>query len=119
MLLFFVDELREQNASLQAGLSAYAQTVKHHSAVLNILQQKIDKLEQDNSQKGATINELKEMNSGLNSHIMEKKDEGLEMAAAIKDLEKRVKELQQNNGTILSHRHQICIFLVLQPLRYN
>lgn len=69
---------------MQAGFTAYSQAVKYHSLVLAGLQREIDELKQSNTNKDGAIGDLQEAKA--------------RMAADIEDMERRLNEMQHNNG---------------------
>lgn len=88
--------LHVQIASMKAGFSAYTQAVKHHSLMLNRQQHRIDELEDSNKKKDATISGLEESRVKM---AEEHEEARVRMTAAIEDMERRMNEMQQNNGT--------------------
>lgn len=121
----FAAKLHAHISSMQAGFGAYAQTVKYHSLMLKHQQKRIDDLEDSNHKKDVIISRLEEsrvrMSDTIEEHerftarvveeheksrvimvatIQEHEEARVRMAADIEELEKRINEMQQNNGTI-------------------
>lgn len=82
----FPAELRAQNSSMQAGFNAYAQAVKHHSLKLARVETEVEGLKQDKAEKYAVIGELQQASA----------DKGVR----IDELEAKMNELLEGNGTI-------------------
>lgn len=91
-------KLNAQMSNMQAGFGAYAKTVKYHSLMMNLQQQRIDELENSNRKKDTIIGELEEARFRM---AEEHEDTRARMSVAIQDLERRVNEMQQNTGTKL------------------
>lgn len=81
---------------MQAGFSAYALTVKHHTFELNRQQKRIEELEESNIKKDTAISELEEDKAKMATTIEKLEGARVGMAASIEELDKRMNEKEQN-----------------------